>query len=121
MSCDRLKHRRPCDECPWRRSHVPGWLGGYAPEDFIGQVQHDGPPVPCHKTIDGERPEGAASMCAGALIFMKNSCKSPRHPAYGDALDHVQEDAETVFQWPHEFLEHHRRDVGEWAKERSAK
>lgn len=109
----KLKHKTPCDECPWRRNHPAGWLGGYDPEQFTNQVQWDGPPLPCHKTYkpggDGE----AKAMCAGALVFMKNSCKSAKHPAYGDALDHVERDTETVFNWPFEFLEHHK-DREKW-------
>lgn len=109
--------KEPCNECPWRRKHMPGWLGGYEPEQFVGQVQHDGPPLPCHKTIPGDGSE-ARAMCAGALIFMKNSCKSAQHPGYGDALSSVERDTENVFQWPHEFLEHHRQDVSEWVKKK---
>lgn len=48
---------RPCNECPWRRDHPAGWLGGYRPEDFTQQIQFDGPPLPCHKTIPGDGSE----------------------------------------------------------------
>ncbi|RUX20522.1 hypothetical protein EOA27_08400 [Mesorhizobium sp. M2A.F.Ca.ET.037.01.1.1] len=105
--------KEPCNECPWRRKHPAGWLGGYAPEDFTTQVQFDGPPLPCHKTIP---PGGEAkAMCAGALIFMRNSFKSAQHPDYGDALKTVERDVENVFQWPHEFLAHHKDREG-WLK-----
>lgn len=109
----KLKHKKPCDECPWRRSHMPGWLGGYEAEDYIRQIQFDGPPLPCHKTF----PEGngpAKAMCAGALIFMKNSIKSAQHPDYGDAMQHITADKEAVFTWPHEFLQHHSQSIKEW-------
>jgi hypothetical protein len=96
---------------------MPGWLGGYPAQDFINQVQFDGPPVPCHKTLE---PGAAEAVCAGALIFMRNSCKSAQHPDYGDMLHQVEPDRENVFQWPHEFLEHHTQDIGEWAKKRMA-
>ena len=115
----RANLKRPCPECPWRREHPAGWLGGYKPEDFVNQVQFDGPPLPCHRTF----PKGGgepASMCAGALIFMRNSCKAPTHPGYGDALAGVEPDTETVFHWPHEFLEHHRDPDG-WAKRAKAR
>lgn len=100
-----LKHKTPCNECPWRRKHPAGWLGGYLVDDFVNQAQFDGPPLPCHKTI----PEGgeASAMCAGALIFMRNSCKGANHPDYGDARDWVEADPVTVFQWAHEFRAHH--------------
>lgn len=111
-----LHHKTPCSECPWRREHMPGWLGGYSIDAFLGQIQHDGPPLPCHKTI----PTGgeARSMCAGALIFMRNSCKSAQHPDYGDAREQVEPDPVAVFQWPHEFRAHHEQDLGDWVKTR---
>lgn len=120
--CDHpvLKHKTPCNECPWRRNHPAGWLGGYEPEEFTNQVQFDGPPLPCHKTIPpGDDMSKATAMCAGALIFMKNSCKSARHPAYGDALAQVEKDPVNVFNWPHEFLEYHRDPDG-WVKNAKA-
>jgi hypothetical protein len=102
--------KTPCNECPWRRNHPAGWLGGYEPEDFTQQVQFDGPPLPCHKTIP---PGGEAkAMCAGALIFMKNSCKGANHPDYGNALDTVEQDTVHVFQWGSEFLAHHKDRAG---------
>jgi hypothetical protein len=105
----KLAHTTPCSECPWRRKHPAGWLGGYPATDFINQVQFDGPPVPCHKTIPGDGTD-ARAMCAGALIFMKNCIKSAQHPDYGDALDQVEADTENVFQWSHEFLHHHSEE-----------
>ena len=117
----RFKHKTPCNECPWRRAAPAGWLGGYQPEAFTDQVHRDGPPVPCHKTIPpGGDMTKAVSMCAGALIHMKNSCKRAFHPAYGDALDKVERDPEGVFNWPHEFIEHHHDREG-WAKRATAK
>ena len=97
---------RPCNECPWRRDHPAGWLGGYRPEDFTQQIQFDGPPLPCHKTIPGDGTD-ARAMCAGALIFMRNSYKGAHHPDYGDALETIEPDTITVFEWSHEFIDHH--------------
>lgn len=112
----KLQHKKPCVECPWRRVHPPGWLGGYTVDDFIDQVQRDGPPLPCHMTIKPGKE--ATAMCAGALIFMKNSCKSAQHPDYGDAKDHVEADPVNVFQWPQEFRDHHGQGIAEWVKKR---
>lgn len=111
----KLAHKKPCSECPWRRKHVPGWLGGYPAETFTNQVQFNGPPVPCHKTLeDGSKGE---AMCAGALIMMKNSCKSAQHPDYGDALEHIERDTISVFSFPHEFLQHHAQNIQDWMQE----
>ena len=106
-----MNNRKPCNECPWRRCHMPGWLGGYDVEQFINQVNFDGPPVPCHLTIEDGR-EG--QICIGAIVFMKNSLKVPRHNDYGDLFDEVEKDTENVFQWTHEFREHHTQDLKEW-------
>lgn len=115
----KLRHTTPCNECPWRRNHPAGWLGGYKPDDFVQQVQFDGPPLPCHKTIPpGLAPDADTdeiSMCAGALIFMRNSCKSAQHPDYGDAREQVEADRENVFQWSKEFLDHHNDTAG-WVR-----
>ena len=102
--------KQPCDECPFRRKHPAGWLGGYKPDEFINQIQLDGPPIPCHKTIKPNHE--AKAMCAGALIFMRNCLKSSRHPDYGDALNTVSKDTENVFQWSSEFLKHHEDQEG---------
>lgn len=103
-----LAHKEPCNECPWRRKSPAGWLGGYSADDFVNQVQFDGPPLPCHKTITGDGKE-TNIMCAGSLIFMRNSCKMPKHPDYGDAREQVAPDPIKVFSWPHEFRDHHTK------------
>lgn len=110
-----LRHTTPCDECPWRRTHPAGWLGGYKPEQFVEQVQRDGPPLPCHKTIAEGDPNPSPSMCAGALVFMRNSCKSAQHPEYGDAREQVAPDPVNVFRFPAEFLAYHNDPEG-WVK-----
>ena len=58
------------------------------------------------QTILGDGTD-ARAMCAGALIYMRNSWKGAHHPDYGDALYTVEPDTETVFQWSQEFLDHH--------------
>jgi hypothetical protein len=119
-----LRHKTPCAECPWRRVHPAGWLGGYEPEAFVQQIQFDGPPLPCHRTIppglNMDTDDSKVSMCAGALIFMKNSCKAAYNPGYGDALSQVERDPVNVFQWPQEFLDYHRDREG-WLKAAAAK
>lgn len=122
----KLRHKKPCNECPFRRVSPAGWLGGYEPEEFTSQIQFDGPPLPCHKTIRQDETNDYAalpdyvSMCAGALIHMKNSCKAPYHEQYGDALSKIEADPENVFNWPHEFLNHHK-DPDAWIAEAKRK
>ena len=33
----------PCDECPWRRISMPGWLGPMSPEEWVALAQSDLP------------------------------------------------------------------------------
>lgn len=92
----------PCDECPWRRKHPAGWLGGFPAVEFVAMVQFD-IPIACHKTCGGT---GSPRLCVGALQHYQNRVKSPRHPGLSAAVDQVGENPE-VFDWPQEFLEHH--------------
>jgi hypothetical protein len=93
---------QPCDECPWRRKHPPGWLGGFPAVEFVAMVQLD-IPIACHKTCGGT---GKASLCTGALQHYKNRIKSPRRADLSAAVELASENPD-VFDWPREFLEHH--------------
>jgi hypothetical protein len=107
----RLKFRKPCNDCPFRRRSLRGWLGSSSPEQFSATVQSE-MPMPCHETIDYSDPGWQitqlddAALCAGALIHMRNQFKSPRDPKLSAAVNAV-EPQKNVFQWPHEFIEHH--------------
>ncbi len=109
-----LRHTRPCGQCPWRRESAPGWLGSSSPEEFLFTTNSEAP-MPCHCAIDYTDPDWkstqfpSAPLCAGALVFLKNSCKSPRDPELNKAVKSVSADPEAVFQWGHEFLEHHNQ------------
>lgn len=107
-----LKHTQPCSQCPWRRAAAPGWLGADSPEGFLSTTLGEAE-MPCHATIDYDDPNwkarlAEAPLCAGALIFLKNTAKSPRNPHLAAAVDAVQEDHDTVFTHGGEFLEHHK-------------
>ena len=88
------QHKKPCADCPWSRNAVPGWLGSSSSEQWI-QEAHSDSIIPCH-TLDG-------AQCAGAAIYRKNVCKSPR---YKDVLV-LPADREAVFKSPMEFKEYH--------------
>lgn len=69
--------------------------------------------MPCHCTVNyethdwkGQLPN--ASLCAGALIFLRNTCKRPRNEELRDATNEVEQDHATVFTWSQEFLDHHK-------------
>lgn len=70
----------------------------------------------CHMLVDwegrrgekGKTPEDAP-LCRGLLTFMKNSVKYPENAEAREAMKSIEKDTETVFQWPHEFIEHHTK------------
>lgn len=99
--------KSPCDQCPFRRKSIPGWLGADTPENFIETTMADYP-MPCHSTVDYEDPGwfenlDEAQACAGALVFFANLCKLSRDPK----RPKLPADHEWVFSRPEEFLEHH--------------
>lgn len=91
----------PCNDCPWRRQAVRGWLGPLTAEEWIELVGSDSP-IACHQTIVQDGDWEGASQCAGAASFRANICKLPRDPqvAHGPRRD-------DVFATRTEFLEHH--------------
>lgn len=105
--------KKPCAECPFRRKSAPGYLGAHTFDEFFDRFKHDRV-MECHMTVDYESDEkthleqiedGDASYCAGALIMFRNQCKVSRDPDRPE----MPKDVENVFQWNHEFEEHHDR------------
>ena len=101
------QHTKPCNDCPFRRQSLPGWLGDNGLEDFIILAVSD-IKMPCHLTPgNGAAPNcelhPEASQCAGRAIFLSNMCKSPRD----SSVLKLPADRETVFSRPQEFVEHH--------------
>lgn len=87
---------KACEDCPFRRVALAGWLGKKTPADYC-QMAHSDDVIECHtKVMDGE-----PVLCAGAAIYRANVAKRAdfRLPA----------DKTTVFASPVEFLEHHMR------------
>ena len=105
-----------CNDCPFRRKAMPGWLGGGSPESFIDCMQRD-EPLPCHQTVDYDDPHWlvkwtaqrqagkfSPKMCAGSLIFMANKLQRPHTPGFPT----MPRDIENVFSNSVEFVRHHR-------------
>ena len=108
---------KPCKQCPFRRESIPGYLGGYSgPEHFLNVHYHQEAPNPCHMTVDYEGDgwedrADRAPRCAGQAVMFANAAKLPR--AWG-IPEGTERDTKEVFEWPHEFLEHHNTPLGEW-------
>jgi hypothetical protein len=100
-----------CNDCPFRRKSMPGWLGGSSPEGFVDCLQRD-EPLPCHQTVDYDDPkwlekwtaQEAGKMCAGALIFMANKAQRPRDREFPTMPPNKTD----VFSNSVEFVRHHR-------------
>lgn len=111
-----LVHKTPCAECPFRRASAPGWLGASHPDEFNSATVHGEEHMPCHMGIDYEsknwrRQLENAPHCAGSLIYLKNQCKYPSDAELRERMAQVEKDTATVFNWPHEFLKHHKREA----------
>jgi hypothetical protein len=91
------QHHKPCTDCPWARTALPGWLGGSTAEEWVQCAHADGT-IACHVH------EGA--QCAGAAIYRANMVKLPRDP---DAL-RLPANRALVFATPDEFRNHHKED-----------
>ena len=92
-----------CNDCPWRRESLNGWLGPFTAEQWIA-LAHSDEPIACHQTIEEEDSWEGAFQCAGAAQYRKNIAKLPKNPEVAIAAN---VDRETVFSRPAEFTAHH--------------
>lgn len=110
----------PCDECPWRRDSLAGYLGPLDAEGWI-QHAHGDFPIACHKTIapkigQAEWDDPGIRQCRGAASFRANVCKEPRDPE----VISWPPDPERVFDSNEEFLDHHRDSLfARWQSEQA--
>jgi hypothetical protein len=125
-----VKFKQPCNDCPYRRDAIPGWLGDGDAQHFIDGALADFAEfhLPCHLTIDYEDRDWKqtqypdAAFCAGALIFYRNvdEWKLPRDRERSEAVAQVEPDHERVFSSPEGFRQHHETNEGrrEWLERR---
>ncbi len=89
------QHTKPCDDCPWARTALKGWLGSNTAEEWIGAA-HGEARVECHSLT--------GVQCAGIAIYRANNGKLPRDLS----ILRLPPDESKVFATPTEFLEHHK-------------
>lgn len=111
-----LKHKnmknnlkKPCNECPFRKNSIKGWLGGETAQSTFDMVSHE-VDFACHKTRHKEVEE--MSRCRGFLLFTKKACKLPK---YNEELKAIIEnlkkpDTSNILSIP-EFFQHHKKDI----------
>ena len=88
--------RKPCSDCPWAKTALPGWLGGFTVDQWI-RAAHGEERIDCHTLI--------GPQCAGAAIYRSNVGKNPRDRG----LLLLPKDTETVFASPIEFTKYHKK------------
>ncbi len=92
----KTQHRKPCADCPFARTALPGWTGAKAPYYFT-VAAHGEDYMDCHCTTN--------MQCAGAAIFRANVMKIPKNPQHLK----LEPDMKLVFATDAEFLKHHNR------------
>lgn len=79
-----LRRRNPCNECPFRKKSIPGWLGYWTVDKILNQV-HDEAGLPCHKDVPKQIGLGdldfykRVHVCVGSLQHATQSAKSYRN------------------------------------------
>ena len=98
---------KPCNECPFRKKSLPGWLGGETTESTLDFVRHEAD-FACHKTR--HKPETEMSRCRGFLMFTKKICTIPKYNAELAAavkkIDHKSKQMDEILGIT-EFVPHH--------------
>lgn len=112
-----LRHKSPCNQCPFRQKSAPGWLGASAPEEFMQQTL-SGTHMPCHMSVyyddpDWEEQMPDASHCAGSLIFLRNCGSQGQFALQDERLAEMQKicspkaDYTNVLVGMGHFIAHH--------------
>jgi len=87
------QHQKPCQDCPFKRDSIKGWLGIMTPDEWV-MCAHGVTQIDCHVHY--------GAQCAGAAIYRKNVCKLPLPGQLK-----LPRDTEAVFSSPMQFKEHH--------------
>lgn len=113
------KLKKPCVDCPFRRSSLKGWLGETRAREIIGGLtggEHQS--FYCHKTTvtsdteeDSREVTEESQHCAGAAILLHKT-KQPNMAmrlgyCYGDFDGAKLEEQTEVFNTEIEFINHH--------------
>jgi hypothetical protein len=95
----KTQHKKPCADCPFARTAIPGWLGANTIQEWVDMI-HGEAFIHCHCTKN--------QQCAGAAIFRANLLKVPRHPIQL----RLPEDTKLCFGTTEEFVTHHQNTMG---------
>lgn len=108
--------KKPCNECPFRKNSLPGWLSNYTVEELHSLVMEE-VPFPCHITHEEDlqvnwlenKEERKPLLCSGALLYMKKSCKLPRRKDLAELVKSMnRKDCENILSIP-DFFSYHSK------------
>lgn len=88
----------PCEDCPFSRESMPGWLGGGTVDEWLALA---------HGEVSSECHVKHTQQCAGLAIYRANVGKRPRDPL----LLRLPSNKKACFSTIREFIAHHgKRD-----------
>jgi rubrerythrin len=103
--------KKPCIDCPWRKTSLKGWLGDQDPQLFTDIIK-SGSKLPCHKTqkkkmnLNELDNDDKILHCTGALITMKNNCLRSRNPKIAKLQNNISQD-DNFFKNLNDFEKYH--------------
>ena len=117
----RITMKKPCDECPFRKNSLPGWLGPWEALGLHRYVMDSEKPFSCHMTIrdkvdlvSGEETTTSVEnteLCVGSILYMNKGGKLARDPFLAEQQDRFEKDSTEDILSVKQFLEHHK-DAG---------
>lgn len=112
--------KKICNQCPFSKNSMRGWLGPHSIEEILHVQQMEGL-FSCHMTREDETTvedikEGRTPICRGFIASASASCKLfGQNPETGNALRELQdqitpeEKKEVLPRW--EFKNHHELEL----------
>lgn len=107
-----------CNECPFSKKSINGWLADYTVEDFQAFHRADAP-FPCHMMTGDDMAidevehairVGNLKLCRGYVESIIKSCKLPTNPLLVKAVTLVKEQGLSEDSMPiWEFKRHHEK------------
>lgn len=109
---------KPCNECPFLKKSIPGYIGGHADVQEIIDIARQDLKFPCHLDVNKLQKEGESfgsavqksENCAGSLIFMNHIVKLSRDRPTADEQRRLGKSDE-VFKTDAEMKTHHQRKM----------
>ncbi len=108
----KLTRIKPCNDCPFRKKAMNGWIGNWESAEALLAQSESEAGLPCHKSYNNEKKtiaeaQKSAHVCVGSLQSANNSCKMYRNPIMNAFANAVGKSELVMNAW--EFLEHHTK------------